>query len=170
VIPLMSLFITSCLLDEAGVPLATAGDCLDAALRSGDQWAIAKAKQLLAVEAIGDADYDQAERLAHESLAAFQANGDNWSKSILCTEVLGLLAIRLRQFQTAKDWMMEGLTAAAEIDFKYAMQTAYWQLGFVASLEGNYAEAGMYWHKALGVADQILGGNTFFGFGGRGIE
>lgn len=168
IIPLISLFITSCLLDEAGVPLQTAQDCLEVATRIDDPWAIARARQLLAVRAIGDGDYQQAECLAHDALATFDANGDNWSKSVLCIEILGLLAIRLRQFETAKDWIRRGLKAAEEIDFKYAMQTAYWQLGFVATLEEKYAEAGGYWRKAFEVADQILGGTTFLGFGGSG--
>lgn len=168
IIPLMSLFITSCLLDEAGVPLQTAQECLEVATRINDQWAIARARQLLAVRAIGEANYGEAERLAHEALATFDASGDNWSKSVLCTEVLGLLAIRLRQFDTAKVWIQHGLKAAEEIDFKYAIQTAYWQLGFVATLEEKYAEAGAYWKQAFEVADQILGGTTFLGFGGSG--
>jgi hypothetical protein len=166
ILPLMSLFITACLLDEEGVPLRTAQDCLEAATRLGDAWAIAKAKQLLALRAIGDANYEQAEHLAHEALEAFDSSGDNWSKSVLCIEVLGLLAIRQRQFETAKDWMHKGLGAAGDIDFKYGMQTAYWQLGFVATLEEKYSEAGFYWSKALEVAEQILGGITFLGFGG----
>ena len=132
---------------------------------------IAKAKQLLAVQAIGDADYQRAEKLAHESLETFDANGDNWSKSVLCTEVLGLLAIRRRQFDAAKQWMQQGLKAAQDIDFKYAIQTAYWQLGFVATLEENYLEAGLYWRKALDVAEHILGGTSFLGFGrGRSLQ
>jgi tetratricopeptide (TPR) repeat protein len=170
-LPLMSLFITSCLLDEEDAPLQIAQECLELATRIGDKWAIAKAKQLLAVQAIGDADYQRAEQLAHESLETFDANGDNWSKSGLCTEVLGLLAIRRRQFDAAKQWMQQGLRAAEDIDFKYAIQTAYWQLGFVATLEENYSEAGLYWHKALDVAEHILGGTSFLGFGrGRSLQ
>jgi predicted ATPase/DNA-binding CsgD family transcriptional regulator len=170
-LPLMSLFITSCLLDEEDAPLQIAQECLELATRIGDKWAIAKAKQLLAVQAIGDADYQRAEQLARESLETFDANGDNWSKSVLCTEVLGLLAIRRRQFDAAKQWMQQGLRAAEDIDFKYAIQTAYWQLGFVATLEENYSEAGLYWHKALDVAEHILGGTSFLGFGrGRSLQ
>lgn len=169
-LPLMSLFITSCLLDEEDAPPQIAQECLELATRLGDPWAIAKAKQLLAVQAIGNADYQHAERLAHEALETFNANGDNWSKSVLCTEVLGLLAIRRRQFDAAKQWMQQGLKAAQDIDFKYAIQTAYWQLGFVATLEENYLEAGLYWHKALDVAEHILGGTSFLGFGrGRSL-
>src|SRR5690606_5959168 len=114
--------------DEEGIPLQTAQDSLEVATSIGDEWAIAKAKQFLALKAIGDGDYQQAEQLARECLATFDANGDNWSKSILCTEVLGLLAIRLRQFELAREWIHKGLQAAGEIGFKYAMQTAYWQL------------------------------------------
>jgi tetratricopeptide (TPR) repeat protein len=166
IIPLMSLFITSCQLDEEGAPLQTAQDCLEIATRIGDPWAVAKAKQLLSVQAIGDEDCEGADRLAQEALATFDASGDNWSKSVLCIEVLGLLAIRQRQFESAKNWMQRGLKAAETIDFKCAMQIAYWQLGFVATLEENYAESALYWRKALEVAEQILGGATFLGFGG----
>ncbi len=169
ILPLISLFITSCLLDEQGVPLQTAQECLEIASRTGDEWAIAKAKLLLAVKAIGDGDYPQAAQLAQEALSTFETNGDNWSKSTLCTEVLGLLEIRLREFEAARKWIQQGLKAAEEIDFKYAIQTAYWQLGFVATLGENYVEAGRHWSKAFEVADQILGGTTFLGFGGSGV-
>jgi tetratricopeptide (TPR) repeat protein len=156
IIPLICQFITACLLDEEGVPLRTAQACLKVATKTGDTWAIAKAKQFLAVKAIEDGDYQKGERLAHEALTTFEANGDNWSKSVVCTEVLGLLAITLRQFETAKEWIQKGLKAAEEIGFKYSIQMAYWQMGFVAALQEQYPEAGLYWRKALGVADGIL--------------
>ena len=54
---------------------------------------------------------------------------------------------------------------AAEIDFKYSMQTAYWQLGFIAALEEKYLEAGRYWQKAMGVSERLLGGRSFIGLG-----
>jgi predicted ATPase/DNA-binding CsgD family transcriptional regulator len=166
ILPLISLFITACLLDEEGVPLQSAQECLEIATKMDDTWAIAKATQFLAVRAIEEGEYEQGSRLAHEALAAFEANGDNWSKSIVCIEVLGLLAITLREFDNAKAWIQKGLAAAEEIGFIYAIQTAYWQMGFVASLEGNYSEAGLWWRKAIGIADGALGSASVIGFGG----
>ena len=165
-LPLISLFITaSQLVEGEAVALQAAQDCLDIATELDDRWAIAKAKQFLAVRVIEDGEYEKAERLAHEALAAFEASGDNWSSSVVCIEVLGLLTITLRQFEAAREWIQKGLKAAEEIDFKYSMQTAYWQLGFVAVLEEKYPEAGKYWRKALGVSAHMLGGRGFIGLG-----
>lgn len=168
IIPLMSLFITASQNpEEHAVSRQAAVDCLELATEIGDRWAIAKANQFLAVMAIDEGEYERAGRMAHQALIAFEANGDFWSTSVLYIEVLGLLAITLRQFENAKEWILRGLNAAQEIDFKYSIQTAYWQLGFVAALEENYPEAGQYWHKALAVSDRMLGGRSFIGFGNR---
>ena len=168
IIPLISLFITASQIpEEDSTSRQAALDCLAVATEIDDRWAIAKAKQFLAVRAIEDGEYEKAGLMAHEALMAFEANGDNWSISVVCIEVLGLLAIALRQFDIAKTWISRGLAAAKEIGFKYSIQTAYWQLGYVAALEENYGEAGSYWRKAMEVSDRMLGGRSFIGFGNR---
>jgi len=166
IIPLISMFITASLVNEANIALGAAQDCLEVATRIGDGWAIAKAKQFLTIRAINDEDYVSAERMAHEALNTFEESGDRWSESVLCIEVLGLLAITLRQFDRAKEWIGRGLKAAEEIDFKYSQQMAYWQLGYVAALQENYAEASLHWNRALSMGEGILGGGTIIGFGG----
>jgi tetratricopeptide (TPR) repeat protein len=164
IIPLISVFITaSQLVGEDALAVQAAQECLEVATRIDDQWAIAKAKQFLALRAIEDGDYPKAERLAHEAYRALETSGNNWSSSVVCIEVLSLLAIVKRQFETAKEWIDRGLKAAEEIDFKYSIQTAYWQLGFVAVLEEKYPEAGRCWQKALGVSERMLGGRSFIG-------
>jgi tetratricopeptide (TPR) repeat protein len=166
IIPLISIFITaSQILGEQALAVQAAQECLEVATRIDDQWAIAKAKQFLAVRSIEEGDYPKAERLAHEAYLAFETGGNNWSLSVVCIEVLGLLSITLRRFESAKEWIERGLKAAVEIDFKYSIQTAYWQLGFVAALEEKYLEAGKYWQKALGVSNRMLGGRSFIGLG-----
>lgn len=171
IVPLISLFITASQMpDENHTAHQAALDCLKIAMEIDDRWSIAKAKQFLAVLAIESGEYEHAARLADEALTAFGANGDNWSVSVLCTEVLGLLAITLKQFDAARSWIWKGLQAAEEIDFKYSIQTAYWQLGYVAALEENYGEAGVFWHRALAVSDRMLGGRSFIGFGSRRRE
>jgi len=166
IIPLISLFITASQLhEEQEISFQAACECLEIATRIEDKWAVAKAKQFLTVMAIENSEYEKAEQLAYETLAAFEATGDNWSISVVCIEVLGLLAIMLRQFQVAKAWIKKGLKAAEEIDFKYSIQTAYWQLGFVAALEEDYQEAGKYWHLAKQISGMTLGGSSFIGFG-----
>jgi predicted ATPase len=168
IVPLISLFtIASRMPEDELASRQAALDCLALATEIDDRWAIAKAKQFLAVKAIEDGEYEKAGRLAHEARMAFEANGDHWSISVVCTEVLGLLAIATLQFDHAKTWIRRGLEAAEEIDFKYSIQTAYWQLGYVAALEENYGEAGSYWRKALAVSDRMLGGRSFLGFGHR---
>ena len=166
IIPLISLFITASQVNEVDVALGAAQDCLDVATRIGDHWAIAKAKQFLSITAIEAADYGTAGRMASEALTTFEDSGDKWSESVLCIEVLGLLAISQREFDRAKEWIVRGLNAAHEIDFKYAQQMAYWQLGYIAALQENYAEAGENWARAVKMGETILGGGTIIGFGG----
>jgi predicted ATPase/DNA-binding CsgD family transcriptional regulator len=166
IIPLMSLFIAASLSAKSDVASWAAQTCLDIATAIGDTWAEAKAKQLLALRAIENEDYENAERLANEALAVFDASGDNWSKSIICIEVLGLLATNLRQLDVAQEWIERGLRAAEEIEFKYSIQMAYWQLGFLAALQENYSESARCWHKALQVGERIVGAAVFIGFGG----
>ncbi|MEO8612671.1 MAG: hypothetical protein ABI690_32555 [Chloroflexota bacterium] len=168
IIPLISLFITANQVNELDVALGAAQDCLEVATRIGDHWAIAKAKQILSITAIDAADYNTADRMAWEALAAFEDSGDKWSESVLCVEVLGLLAITLRDFDLAKDWIQRGLKAAQEIEFQYGQQMAYWQLGYIAALQENYAEAGENWARAVEMGETILGGGTIIGFGGTG--
>ena len=171
IVPLTCLFITACLLDEEVVPLQIAQDCLAAATKVGDVWAIAKAKQFLAVRAVEDGEYENANRLVRDALTTFEASGDRWSSSVVCVEVLGLLAINQGQYETAKDWIQRGLKDAEEIGFKHSIQTAYWQLGFVAALQEDYHEAGLYWKRAQGVIDGMLGSTSTIGFGGsKGVE
>jgi tetratricopeptide (TPR) repeat protein len=166
IIPLISLFSTANqLLGEDTLAVQAAEECLDVATRIDDQWAIAKAKQFLAVRAISGGDYLKAERLALEAFRVFEDSGNNWSLSVVCIEVFGLLCIIQRQFDNAKRWIERGLIAAEEIDFRYSMQTAYWQLGYIAALEEKYQEAGAFWKKALGVSSQMLGGRSFIGLG-----
>jgi tetratricopeptide (TPR) repeat protein len=171
IIPLISLFITASQVPgQDHTSRQAALDCLKIATEVDDRWAIAKAKQFLAVKAIEAGEYAEAEQMAHEALVAFEANGDHWSISVVCIEVLGLLAIALRQFDEAKAWIRRGLGAAEEIDFKYSIQTAYWQLGYVAALEEKYVEAGNHWNHALAVSDRMLGGRSFLGFGNRTLS
>jgi hypothetical protein len=40
-------------------------------------------------------------------------------------------------------------------------------LGFVAALQDNYQEAGLFWHKALGVMDDVPSSTSTMGFGGN---
>lgn len=165
IVPLISLFTTASQVDgkEAEARQA-AQECLAIATALDDTWAIAKGKQFLAIQAIEEGDYAEGERLARDALLAFQQNGDNWSASVVCIEVLGYLAITRHEHDRAVEWIERGLAAAREIDFKYSIQTAYWQLGFVAALEGRYAESGKYWQAALAVSERMLGSKSFIGF------
>ena len=166
IIPLISMVDTACQLDQEEFMLQAAQDCLKVASRIGDRWAIAKAKHFLALRAIEVGEYQSAHQLAHEALSIFEESGDNWSKSVMCIDVLGLLAVVLRDFEAARNWMQIGLKAAEEIGFQYSIQTAYWQLGFVAALEENYVEAGRYWHMARQIAKDVLVGQRMIGYGG----
>jgi tetratricopeptide (TPR) repeat protein len=166
VIPLISLFVTAIQVNERRVAVQAAHDCLEIASEIGDRWGEAKAKQFLGMQAIEEGDYEQADRLGHEALAIFEESGDTWSKSILCIELLGVLAITVRQWDIATEWIKRGLQAAEAIDFKYSMQMAYWQLGYIEALQDNYLKAGQYWRMALGVGDRVIGGKSIIGFGG----
>jgi tetratricopeptide (TPR) repeat protein len=166
VIPLISLFVTANQVNEGHVAVQAAYDCLKIASEIGDRWGEAKAKQFLGMRAIEDGDYERADQLGQEALAIFVDSGDTWSKCILCIELLGMLAITVRQWELAAEWIKRGLRAAEAIDFKYSMQMAYWQLGYVEALQDNYLEAGKYWRMALGVGDRVIGGKSIIGFGG----
>jgi predicted ATPase/DNA-binding CsgD family transcriptional regulator len=166
IIPLISLFVTASQVNEIDLALAAARDCLEIATRIDDQWAIAKAKQFLTIRAIMDADIQTAERLAREALDTFERNGDKWSESVLCIEVLGLLASTQREFGWAIEWIERGLREAEEINFKYSQQMAYWQLGFVATLQEDYLRAGKYWQKALELGEAAIGSPILMGFVG----
>ena len=166
VVPLIALFITASQVNEVEIALAAAWECLEVATRTDDPWAIAKAKQFLAIRAIIDADFGTAEQLAREALDRFEKTGDKWSESVLCIELLGLLAITLREFDRATDWIERGLREAEDINFKYSQQMAYWQLGFVATLQQNYAKAATYWRKALELGEAAMGSPILMGFVG----
>lgn len=166
IVPLICLFTTASQVNNQDIAVAAAQDCLEIATRLGDEWSIAKAKQFLTVRAIFDADHSAAERLAGEALDTFERNGDKWSSSALCIEVLGLLATTQRQFDRAAACIERGLRAAQDIDFKYSQQMAYWQLGFVATLQEDYARAGVYWRKALELGEAAIGSPVLIGFGG----
>lgn len=168
IVPLLSLFLTASHVNESNIAFEAAEQCLDVATRIGDDWATAKAKQFLTVQAVKGGNFEWAEHLAYEALSTFETSGDNWSKSVLCIEVLGLVAITQGQYEMAKTWIKHGLAAAEAIAFKYSQQTAYWQLGYVAVLQNNYTEAARYWHKALKVGENVLGSPTAIGFGGSG--
>lgn len=166
IIPLISLFVTASQVNEIDLACAAARDCLELATRIDDHWAVAKAKQFLAIRAIMDANFQTAEHLAREALQTFERNGDKWSASVLCIEVLGLLAISLRDFDGGIVWIEQGLREAEEIDFKYSQQMAYWQLGFVATLQEDYPRAAIYWRKALELGEAAVGSPILMGFVG----
>jgi tetratricopeptide (TPR) repeat protein len=170
IVPLMSLFVTASLKNEGQIAAAAAQDCLDVAARIGDGWAIAKARQLLTIEAIKRADYVTAERLVYEALATFENSGDKWSESVLCIEVMGLLTLNQHQFDRVKQWIERGLQAAETIDFRYSQQMAYWQLGYVAALQERYSEAAKYWRKALEAGGDNPVAQIIIGFLGSGKE
>ncbi len=166
IVPLISLFITASQVNEVDMALAAAQECLEVATRIDDQWAIAKAKQFLTIRAIMDADLQTAERLAREALDRFEKNGDKWSESVFCIEVMGLLAIARREFDQAMEWIERGLREAQDINFKYSQQMAYWQLGFVATLQEDYTKAAKYWRKALELGEAAIGSPILMGFVG----
>lgn len=167
VVPLMSLFLTATQVHEAAIARETAEECLQLTLDIGDLWGVAKAKQMLVICAIEDGEYARARHLGTEALQILEANGDQWSESILCIDVLGLLAVSLRQLDEAKRWIERGLKAAQEIDFTYSIQMAYWHLGYVEALQDHYAAAGHYWQQALSVGERVIGGQGFIGYGGN---
>jgi len=165
-IPLISLCITAMRVNEKEVAISAARECLSVAEHTDDDWGIAKAKQLLAIGAIENKDYAQAEHLAQTALHIFEKRGDKWSESVLCIEVLGLLEITCRRLDNAIDCIKRGLTAAQVIDFEYSVQMAYWQMGYVEALRNNYLKAGEYWQKALASGDRVIGSKHMIGFGG----
>lgn len=166
IVPLISLFVAAVRVGEEREADKAARDCLLVAEELGDEWAMAKGKQLLASRAIVDQDYGRAKDLAQESLKIFEQREDRWSESILCIEVLGLLAISLRDYQLAEQWVQRGLAAAEQIDFQYAIQSAYWQLGYIQALQENFTAAGKFWKKALKSGKASTGGMVMMGFGG----
>jgi predicted ATPase/DNA-binding CsgD family transcriptional regulator len=166
IVPLISLFITASQVNAVDIALAAARECLEVATRIDDQWAVAKAKQFLTVRAIINADLQTAERLAREALDRFEKSGDKWSESVFCIEVLGLLAIARREFDQAMEWIERGLREAEDINFKYSRQMAYWQLGFVATLQEDYSKAAKYWRKALELGEAAIGSPILMGFVG----
>lgn len=166
VIPLISLFITARLVGETVISVKAANDCLRITTEAGNQWGIVKAKQLLALKAIEDEDYAVAGNLASEALQICETRGDRWSESMICIEVLGTIAILQQQYETAEEWLFRGLRAAEAIDFKYAMQMAYFQLGYLAVLNNDHTHAAKHWHKALEVGEGVMGGMAIVGFFG----
>jgi predicted ATPase/DNA-binding CsgD family transcriptional regulator len=166
VIPLISLFITATRVNENNVAADAAQNCLLAARRLKDAWGVAKAEQLLAILAIEGGDYERARSLAEDALHIFEQRRDRWSESILCIEVMGLQEISLGNYEGAKSWIERGLTAAQEIGFRYSVQLAYWQLGYIEALQERYSEAGNYWQKAMRVGERVIGSKHMIGFGG----
>ncbi|MFN8449381.1 MAG: hypothetical protein U0521_12560 [Anaerolineae bacterium] len=138
-VPLICLFLTASQVNDMNIAVSAAQDCLEIASQIGDEWAIAKAKQFLTIRSILESDYPTAERLSRDALSTFEKNGDKWSASALSIEVMSLMALNQRQFDKATEWTRRGLRAAQEIDFKYLQQMAYWQLGFVATLQNDYS-------------------------------
>ncbi len=167
IVPLISLCICALQLGKQQEAQEAAQSCLEIATNSGDSWGIAKAKQFLAVQAIDSRRYTRAKRLSQEALSIFEQHGDHWSESVVCIEVLGLLAIVQRQLDSAAQWIRRGLEAAEAINFDYSVQMAYWQLGYIEALRENFSRAGQHWEKALEVGgDRILGTGVTIGFGG----
>ena len=170
IIPLISMFITASLVNETDLAFAAGQECLEVATQINDGWGIAKAKQFLSIRAIKDTDFTTAERLTYEAVNAFEKSGDKWSESVICIEVGSLLAITLQQFDSAKEWIERGLKSADSIDFGYSRQMAYWQLGYVATLQNNFTEAAKYWQEALKIGEDVIGSPIVIGFGGSGVE
>jgi len=166
VVPLMSLFLAASQVSLPDIALQAAHDCLRVAAAVGDEWGVARSKQMLAIRAIDSGAYNDARELAREALAIYEAHGDQWSESVLCIEVLALLAITLRHFDEAHMWIERGRAAAETIEFTYAVQMAYWQSGFIAALQNDYGKAGTCWQKALTVGEHIVGAKVAIGFSG----
>jgi predicted ATPase len=159
---LISLFFTSGSVNQQEVSIQAANDCIQVATEIGDYWGIGVAKEWLALTAIHRKDFEEARRLANEALQIFIERGDRRSESILCTEVLGLLAITLQKYEEARAWVQKGIQAAEEIDFTYSLQTGYYQLGYIALLQENLSEAGKFWEKATRIGEGI---SPLFEFG-----
>jgi tetratricopeptide (TPR) repeat protein len=157
VMPLMSLFVTAYRVGEDVVLVQAANECLEIATTLGDSWSVVKAKQLLALYAIKVEQFQDAERFGNEALAICENLGDRWSLSALCIEVMSTIAIRREEYQRACQWLNQGLQIAIATDLTNAIQLAYFQLGYVAALQGNFQEAGKYWHQALRIADYFIG-------------
>ena len=166
VIPLISTFIAACHFNEAQVARQAAQECLDIALANHDGWGVAKARQSLAMMALDEGRYDDAQQYALDALHSFEASGDRWSESILCIEVLGLLEAARRDYDAAHQWIQRGLDTAAEVDFAYSRQMAYWQFGYVEVLQQNYGAAARYWQMAKNIGDRIFGPKSIIGFSG----
>jgi hypothetical protein len=95
---------------------------------------------------------------------------DRWSESTLCIEVLATVAIIKQQYQVARQWLQQGLEAAASLDFVYAVRTAYFQLGYISVLNNDYSNAAAYWNKAIMLGDQGVGSIVATGFFGKAIS
>ena len=91
----------------------------------------------------------------------------DWSKSILCIEVFGLIETIERDFDSARQWIQKGLEAAEEVNFTYSRQIAYWQFGYVEALQENYGMAARYWQTARKIGDPIIGLKSIIGFSGH---
>ena len=167
VIPLISKIIAACHFSETKIAHQTIQECLKIAQANNDLWGIGKVKQFLAMMAIDEGRCDVARQLALGALKSFEDNGDQWSKSILCIEVFGLIETIERNFDAAHQWIQRGLETAEAVKFTYSLQIAYWQFGYIEALQGNYSVAARYWRTALKIGDPINGLKSIIGFSGH---
>lgn len=166
IIPSISLTLTAIRCGDKRVARSAAEDCLTAAEAAAEDWGTAKARQLLALLAVQEGDLGRAEELAGAALESYQRRHDRWSESVLCIEVLGAMEIARRDLDSAEGWIRRGLQAARTLDFRYSIQMANWQLGYLEALRENYQGAGGYWQRALEVGDRVMGSKHVIGFGG----
>jgi tetratricopeptide (TPR) repeat protein len=166
-VPLLGLFKTALQVGEPQVAYQSAEECLQIATEIQDLWGIVKAQHLFALLAIDARDYEVASAYATSALKTCKRRNDRWSEGMLCIEVLATIAIHQKAYGQAREWLEQGLEAAASIHFVYAVRAAYFQLGYVAVLSNDFSEAAQQWNKALAINDQVSLGTT--GFWGKEI-
>ena len=141
IVPLESLVYAAMGAGQLVKARQTIEEGLQVARQIGDQWSEAWFLYWLTLVVLANADYEEAQAIADESLSLATICGDLWLRACLSVFVLGKTAIALKEYVAAIQHVKHGLGFFQEIGQPWGISVSYWSLANTAFLAQDYEDA-----------------------------
>lgn len=146
--------INAIFMNNFSVLFQTVEDMIERAKQSGDPWDRGLALIWQAFAYLVQQQVDKATQAGQEGLATFEQLENPFGVSVATGLILGAISIAAGNSRDAKAYFLRGVQAAKEIQYQRLLQISYDNLGTVALLEKEIAQAEQFFLRSLRISQE----------------
>jgi len=146
--------INAIFMNNFSVLFQTVEDMMARAKQSGDPWERGLALIWQAFAYLVQQQVDKATQAGQEALAIFEQLENPFGVSVATGLILGAISMAVGNSSDAKAYFLRGVQAAKEIQYQRLLQISYDNLGTVALLEKEIAQAEQFFLRSLRISQE----------------